>query len=83
MRSSRYSAVVSFCLLMAAFAGMIPAAMSQRMVMVPAGTPILVRMLDPVDSSRNPPGFRFTATLETNLVVGGRVIVPAGNTVFG
>jgi hypothetical protein len=83
MRRSRYSAVVSFCLSIAAFAAMAPAAMSQRMVTVPAGTQILVRMLDSVDSNRNPPGFRFTATLETNLVVGGRVIVPAGNTVFG
>jgi hypothetical protein len=83
MRRSRYSAVVSFCLSIAAIAGIAPAAMSQRMVTVPAGTQILVRMLDSVDSNRNPPGFRFTAILETNLVAGGRVIVPAGNTVFG
>jgi len=42
-----------------------------------------VRMLDSVDSSKNPPGYRFTATLETNLVVNGSVVVPAGNTVYG
>lgn len=83
MRSSRYSAVVSFCLSVAAFAGMGPAAMSQRTVTVPAGTQVLVRMLDSVDSSKNPPGYRFTATLETNLVVDGKVVVPAGNTVYG
>jgi hypothetical protein len=55
----------------------------QKMITVPAGTTILVRMLDTVDSSKNPPGSRFTATLETNLVVNGKVIVPKGNTVYG
>ncbi len=55
----------------------------QKMYSVPAGTPILVRMLDTVDSSKNPPGSIFTATLETNLVVGDKVVVPKGNTVYG
>ena len=55
----------------------------QKMVAVPAGTTILIRMLDTVDSSKNPPGSRFTATLETNLVVNGKVVVPKGNTVYG
>lgn len=55
----------------------------QKMITVPAGTTILVRMLDSVDSSKNPTGSRFTATLETNLVVNGKVIVPKGNTVYG
>jgi hypothetical protein len=55
----------------------------QKMITVPAGTTILVRMLDTVDSSKNPPGSRFTAVLETNLVVNGKVIVPKGNTVYG
>jgi hypothetical protein len=55
----------------------------QKMVNVPAGTAILVRLLDTVDSSKNPPGSRFTATLETNLVVGNTVVVPLGNTVYG
>ena len=60
-----------------------PAAMPQKMINVPAGTTILVRMLDTVDSSKNPPGSRFAATLETNLVVGSTVVVPKGNTVYG
>jgi hypothetical protein len=55
----------------------------KKMVTVPAGTTILVRMLDTVDSSKNPPGSRFTATLETNLVVGDAVVVPKGNTLYG
>jgi len=53
------------------------------MITVPAGTTILVRMLDTVDSSKNPPGSRFTAALETNLVVRNTVVVPKGNTVYG
>jgi hypothetical protein len=55
----------------------------KKMITVPAGTTILVRMLDTVDSSKNPPGSRFTATLETNLVVGDKILVPKGNTVYG
>jgi hypothetical protein len=39
--------------------------------------------LDTVDSSKNPPGSRFTATLETNLVAGDTVVAPKGNTVYG
>jgi len=54
-----------------------------KTITVPAGTTILVRMLDTVDSSKNPPGSRFTATLETNLVVGSTVVVPKGNTLYG
>lgn len=55
----------------------------QRMVPVPAGTPILVRTVEPVDSNVNPQGYRFATVLETNLTVGGNVVVPAGNTAFG
>jgi hypothetical protein len=54
-----------------------------KMTTVSAGTTILVRMLDTVDSSKNAAGSRFTATLETNLVVGDTVIVPKGNAVYG
>jgi len=39
--------------------------------------------LDGVDSSKNKVGSRFTAILETNLEVTGRVVVPKGNTVYG
>jgi hypothetical protein len=64
----------------------IPAAVpspQKDMITIPAGTSILVRMLDTVDSSKNPPGARFTATLETNLTVGDTIVVPRGNTVYG
>jgi hypothetical protein len=81
MRRYRISAAIVWFVLLGA--GVIPALSQQNMVTVPAGTQILVRMLDSVDSSKNPRGSRFTATLETNLVVDGNVIVPAGNTVYG
>ena len=61
-----------------------PPLWAQRsMVTVPAGTTLLVRMIDNVDSSKNPPGTRFSASLETNLEVGGAVIAPAGTRVYG
>ena len=61
-----------------------PSAVSQQsMVTVPAGTDIMVRMLDSIDSSKAQKGTRFTAVLETNLSLNGTKIVPAGNTVYG
>ena len=55
----------------------------RQMVTVPAGTQLLVRMIDSVDSSKNSVGSRFTASLETNVEVGGVVVAPAGSKVFG
>jgi hypothetical protein len=49
---------------------------------LPAGTMLLVRMMDSV-SSRNPPGANFTTKLEYNLVVNGIVAVPAGTVIYG
>jgi len=52
-------------------------------VTVPAGTRILVRMVDGVDSSKQKAGYRFTANLETNLQVGDVVAAPRGSTFYG
>jgi hypothetical protein len=83
MRSSRTSTVAILCAVLA-LACIMPSAMSQqRMVTVPAGTNIMVRMLDTIDSSKAQKGTRFTAVLETNLSLNGTNIVPAGNTVYG
>jgi hypothetical protein len=82
MGSSRISAI-SICAIFALVCIM-PAALSQQnMVTIPAGTNIMVRMLDTIDSSKAQPGTRFTAVLETNLALNGTNIVPAGNTVYG
>src|SRR2546425_12126774 len=52
-------------------------------VTIPAGTPILVRMIDGVDSSKNHVGDNFHASLETDLLVGDRVVARKGTDVYG
>ena len=52
-------------------------------VTVPAGTPILVRMIDSVDSSVNHVGDKFKASLDTDLVVNGVIVAPKGTEVYG
>jgi hypothetical protein len=50
---------------------------------VPAGSQILVRMVDTLDTSKTKTGQLFTATLETNLVANGVVVAPKGARVHG
>ena len=52
-------------------------------VTVPAGTRILIRMANSVDSSKQQVGYRFTANLETNLQVDDVIVAPRGTTVYG
>ena len=52
-------------------------------VTVPAGTRILIRTIEAVDSSKQKAGYRFTASLETNLQVEDMVVAPRGTTVYG
>jgi hypothetical protein len=52
-------------------------------ITVPAGTRILIRMVNSVDSSKQQVGYRFTANLETNLQVDEVVVAPRGSTVYG
>ena len=59
------------------------AAAAQKTVTVPAGTRILIRMIDSVDSSKQKAGYRFTATLEANLQAVDVVVAPRGTTVYG
>lgn len=83
MRSNRIFAVTVLSAVLTAMASVTPAAVSQQMVTIPAGTNIMVRMLDTVDSSKMQQGSRFTAVLETNISLNGMNIVQAGNTVYG
>lgn len=55
----------------------------QSQVTVPAGTRILVRMVDSIDSTKNKAGDKFTATLETNLMAVNTLVVRQGATVYG
>jgi hypothetical protein len=50
---------------------------------IPAGQPMLVRMIDGVDSSKNRVGDIFHASLETDLVIGGSVVARKGTDVYG
>src|SRR5271156_4858736 len=56
---------------------------SKKKITVPAGTRILVRMIDSIDSSKQKTGYRFTASLETNLQVDDVVVAPRGTLVYG
>src|SRR3974377_634974 len=59
------------------------AAQNKKKVTVPAGTRVLIRTIDPIDSSKNKAGYRFTASLETNLQADDVVIAPRGTTLYG
>ena len=52
-------------------------------IIVPAGTDLLVRMIDSVDSDKNYVGDRFRASLEQDFVVDGVVIASKGTDVYG
>jgi hypothetical protein len=50
---------------------------------VPAGTSLMVRMIDGVDSSTSRVGDPFQATLDSDLVAGDTVVARRGSDVFG
>jgi hypothetical protein len=54
-----------------------------KRITVPAGTRILIRMIDSIDSSKQKAGYRFTASLETNLQADDVVVAPRGTMVYG
>jgi hypothetical protein len=59
------------------------AAQGKKKVTVPAGTRILIRTVDPIDSSKQKTGYRFKASLETNLQVENTIVAPRGTVVYG
>jgi len=60
-----------------------PAPSTVSSITVPAGTDLLVRMIDSVDSDKNHVGDRFRASLEQDFVVNGTVIAQKGTDVYG
>jgi outer membrane lipoprotein SlyB len=56
---------------------------NKKRVTVPAGTRLLIRMVDSIDSSKQKTGYRFTATLEANLQAEDITVAPRGTTVYG
>ena len=83
MRKAMIVAATILAALGTAMAQTAAAAKDGRQITVPAGTRILIRMIDSVDSREQTAGFRFTASLETNLRVGDLVVAPRGSTVYG
>jgi hypothetical protein len=76
--------IVRFAVILVGLAtAMAAAAQSGRRITVPAGTRILIRMIDSIDSSKQKTGYRFTASLETNLQADNYVVAPRGTTVYG
>jgi hypothetical protein len=51
-------------------------------VTLPAGTTLLVRMMDSV-SSKSPPAAKFATKLENDVMAGDKVVVKAGTTIYG
>jgi hypothetical protein len=66
-----------------AMTAMTASAQNSRRITVPAGTRILIRTVDPIDSSKQKAGFRFTANLETNLQTDNVVVARRGTPVYG
>ena len=65
-----------------------PAPVAQSMapgdsITIPAGQPLLVRMIDGVDSSKNHVGDIFHASLETDVTVNGMLVARKGTDVYG
>jgi len=52
-------------------------------VSVPAGTGILIRTIDPIDTEKQKTGYRFTASLETNLQADDEAVATRGTTLYG
>ena len=52
-------------------------------VTIPTGTKLMVKLDKPINTAQNPAGSVFTAVLETDLVVDGKVISPKGTQVYG
>jgi len=81
MRNSFIGAVPLLACVM--IGGALPLTQAAQEVTVPAGTRILIRTIDSIDTSKQQTGYRFTATLETNLQVKKTVVAPRGTKVYG
>ena len=63
------------------FVQIYPTEAQQTMVTIPAGTPLLVRITDGIDSKKHKVGERFTAKLVTDLLVDDQVVAPADSNI--
>lgn len=58
-------------------------AIAAETVTAPAGTRIMARMVDSIDTQQHKAGHKFTAKLEGDLVVDGKVVAQRGATIYG
>jgi hypothetical protein len=61
----------------------VPAAQAPQIVQVPAGTVLIVRMNETLDTSNAQTGQTFAASMATNLAADGYVVAPAGTALYG
>jgi hypothetical protein len=75
----RKSSAAALVLLLCAVTAM----SAQNMMTVPAGTRLVVRMVDGISGGNSRAGTLFTARLQGNLNVGNTTVAPDGSMVFG
>ncbi|MGZ4827991.1 MAG: BON domain-containing protein [Terriglobales bacterium] len=68
---------------MAAAPAATPAPAPPRVVTVPEGTTVAIRLIDPIDTERNKVGDTFRATLSQPVMLGDEVVIPADADVEG
>jgi hypothetical protein len=83
MRKKMIRAATLLVGLATAMTVMTAVAQNANRVTVPAGTRILIRMGDSIDSTKQKAGYRFTSSLETNLQADNVVVARRGTPVFG
>jgi hypothetical protein len=83
MRRGMIQATTLLAALATAMTVMTATAQNTKKVTVPAGTRILIRMADSIDTSKQKAGYRFTASLETNLQADNVVVARRGTPVYG
>lgn len=57
--------------------------MNANTIIIPSGSRLTIRTIDPIDSDRNHVGDRFQATLEQPIIVNGTTVVEKGVDVYG
>lgn len=60
-----------------------PTATAAEVSSIPAGTKIMIRTTEAISTASHQKGTKFTAQLEHDLTINGKVIAPKGNTVYG
>jgi hypothetical protein len=83
MRKKMIRAATLLVGLATAMTVMTAVAQNANRITVPAGTRILIRMGDSIDSTKQKAGYRFTSSLETNLQADNVVVARRGTPVFG